>query len=51
MTAGGEPYMRDKDHLTKFGADQAVQWIKANNVWQQFFEDVNKAMSNSQKIK
>jgi peptidoglycan/LPS O-acetylase OafA/YrhL len=36
LSKQGEPYMRDKDHFTKFGADQAVEWISKDAVWQGF---------------
>ncbi|SFQ15450.1 acyltransferase family protein [Flavobacterium akiainvivens] len=42
MSTQGEPYMRDKDHLTKFGADQAVEWIKQDTVWQGFYNATEK---------
>lgn len=38
LSSGGEPYMRDKDHLTKFGADHAVDWMGENGIWQGFLK-------------
>jgi peptidoglycan/LPS O-acetylase OafA/YrhL len=42
LSGGGDPYMRDKDHFTKFGADLAVQWMDGNNVWQRFMLTISR---------
>jgi peptidoglycan/LPS O-acetylase OafA/YrhL len=34
----GEPYMRDKDHMTKYGADLLVARLKDDKVWEDFIE-------------
>jgi hypothetical protein len=33
-------YMRDKDHVTKYGADIIVQKIRKDPVWQRFFKKI-----------
>lgn len=38
LSAEGEPYMRDKDHVTKYGADILVDRLKEDKVWEEFME-------------
>jgi len=37
LSKNNEPYMRDKDHVTKYGADLLIQKIKADPVGTKFF--------------
>ena len=37
LSKKNEPYMRDKDHVTKYGADLLVQRIKQDSVTKDFF--------------
>ncbi|TRW24654.1 acyltransferase [Flavobacterium zepuense] len=38
LSKNNEPYMRDKDHVTKYGADLLVQKIKGNPIAKEFFD-------------
>jgi hypothetical protein len=38
LSSKNEPYMRDKDHFTKYGADLLVARIKENEVWGKFLD-------------
>ena len=39
LSNSGEPYMRDKDHATKYGADLIVEKLKKDPVWRRFLGD------------
>jgi len=38
LSSKGEPYMRDEDHVTKYGADLLVQKLRGDKVWEAFME-------------
>ena len=42
LSAKNQTCMRDKDHLTKYGADLLVQKIKQNSIAKAFFENTKK---------
>lgn len=42
LSARNVTYMRDKDHVTKYGADLLVTKIKKDIVWQRFIKTLNK---------
>ncbi|WP_051200036.1 acyltransferase family protein [Flavobacterium subsaxonicum] len=42
LSAKNQTYMRDKDHLTKYGADLLVQKIKQDSIAKAFFENTKK---------